>query len=238
MDDVAAPTRARARELLAVVEAHATPETYAWLSGGLARVAPDGTSPFARGLFFGLYAGAGRRLRGAAFELPAGQRARLVAAGVACPEVWSLSDLARAALLASACDATAATEHVSIATEAFRKGDSAERGALLRSLPLLPAPERFVDLAVEACRTHVLDVFAAIACENPFPAEHFPQLSFNQLVIKCLFVELPLGRVIGWRARNNPELVRMAADYAAERRAAGRPVPEDIALIHAAKEPP
>jgi hypothetical protein len=238
MDDVAAPARTRARELLAVVEAHAAPETHVWLTRGLARVAPGGASPLPRGLFFGLYAGAGRRLRGAGFELAAGERARLVAAGVACPEVWSLADLARAGLLASACDATAAAEHVSIATEAFRKGDSGERAALLRSLPLLPAPERFVELAVEACRTHVLDVFAAIACENPFPAEHFPQLNFNQLVIKCLFVELPLARVIRWRDRNNPELVRMAADYAAERRAAGRPVPEDIALIQAAEEPP
>ena len=31
--------------------------------------------------------------------------------------------------------------------------------------------------------------------------------------------------------RITPELVRMAEDYAAERRAAGRPVPEDIELI-------
>lgn len=236
--DVAPRAGTRARELLAVVEAHAAPETQLWLSRGLAQVAPETTTAFERGPFFGLYAGAGRRLRGAALALSGAERARLVAAGVVHPEVWSLSDLARAALLARACDAAPAAEHLSIATEAFRKGDSAERVALLRSLPLLPAPERFVALAVEACRTHVLDVFAAIACENPLPAAHFPELNFNQLVIKCLFVELPLARVIGWHGRNNPELVRMAVDYAAERRAAGRPVPEDIALIQAAKEPP
>jgi hypothetical protein len=236
--DTVAPVRALARDLLAVVHAHAAPETQTWLSRGLGQAVPDDQGPFARGLFFGLYAGAGRRLRDAVAALSTEERTRLALAGIAHPEVWSLSDLLRAALLLSACAATPAAEHVSIATEAFRKGDSAERVALLRSLSLLPVPGRFVELAVEACRTHVLDVFAAIACENPFPAEHFPELNFNQLVIKALFLELPLSRVIGWRDRNNRELARMAADYEAERRAAGRSVPDDIALIQAAKEPP
>jgi len=236
--DAVANQHAGAREWLAVVEAHARPEVQAWLSGGLAQLAPHGAAPFARGAFFGLYAGAGRRLRGSALEPSAADRARLATAGIACPEVWSLADLARAVLLASACGVTPAADHVSLATEVFRRGDNGERVGLLRSLPLLPAPERFAPLAIEACRTHVLDVFAAIACDNPFPAAHFPELNFNQLVIKTLFVELPLSRVIGWRDRANPELVRMATDYAAERRAAGRSVPADIALIQAAKEPP
>jgi hypothetical protein len=50
-------------------------------------------------------------------------------------------------------------------------------------------------------------------------------------VIKSLFMELPLERVLGWRRRRNPELVRIAGDYEAERRAAGRAVPADIALL-------
>jgi hypothetical protein len=224
-------------DAVAVVEAHAAPEARAWLSRGLAQLAPD-AEPFARGLFFGLYAGAGRRLRSAALELSAAERTRLVTVGIARPSIWALPDLARAVLLANACAATPAAEHVSIATEAFRRGDNGERVGLLRSLPVLPGPDRFAPLAIEACRTHVLDVFAAIACDNPFPSGHFPEHNFNQLVIKTLFVELPLSRVIGWRERTNPELVRMATDYAAERRAAGRPVPDDIALIQAAEEPP
>jgi hypothetical protein len=230
--------RTRAREWLAVLQAHATPDAHLWLSRGLSQLAPGEALPFGRGGFFGLYAGAGRRLRGVSLELSAAECARLASAGIARPEVWSLPDLARAVLLASACDVAPAADHVSIATEAFRRGDNGERVGLLRSLPLLPGPERFTPLAIEACRTHVLDVFAAIACDNPFPAKHFPELNFNQLVIKTLFVELPLSRVIGWRDRTNTELVRMATDYAAERRAAGRSVPADIALIQAAKEPP
>ena len=80
------------------------------------------------------------------------------------------------------------------------------------------------------------DVFEAIACENPFPRDHFPEANFNQLVLKAMFLDVPLDRVLGWRERNNLELRRMAADYAAERRAAGRSVPEGIALIGPAVE--
>jgi len=225
---------AQARELLAVLEAEAGAEALSWLRRGL----PQPGASFARGLFFGFYAGAGRRFRQPDLAPNAELRARLAAAGVLRAEVWTLSDLARAALLLSAATVVPEPDQIEIATEAFRKGDSAERIALLRSLPLLPAGERLVPLAVEACRTHVLDVFAAMACENPYPARHFPELNFNQLVIKTLFCELALDRVIGWRDRQNSELVRMAGDYEAERRAAGRSVPADIALIKAAKEVP
>jgi hypothetical protein len=42
---------------------------------------------------------------------------------------------------------------------------------------------------------------------------------------------VPLARVIGLDERRSPELARMARDYAAERRAAGRTVPDDLAHI-------
>jgi hypothetical protein len=224
----------RAGELLAVLSFGARPESLAWLDRAWFR----NGQPFARGEFFGFYAGASRRFPGQASALGRAERERLLGAGVAVPEQWAACDLARASLLLEAMRSTPDTEHVSLATEAFRRGDSGERIGLLRALPLLPDCERFVDLAIEACRTHVLDVFAAIACENPFPAACFPELNFNQLVIKALFMELSLHRVLGWRGRANAELRRIAADYAAERRAAQRSIPDDIALIHATEELP
>lgn len=171
-------------------------------------------------------------------ELSAAERARLQAAGVVEPGVFSRADLARLLWLRLALEATPASEHALVLTRGFRTGDNNERVALLRALPLLPEPARFTELAIEACRSHVLDVFAAIACDNPFPARHFPEANFNQLVIKTLFLELPLARVHGWRGRANAELVRMATDYEAERRAAGRTIPADIALIRATEISP
>ena len=128
--------------------------------------------------------------------------------------------------------------HVPQATEIFRKGDTGERVSLLRSLALLPDPARFVELAIDACRSHVLDVLLAIAHHNPLPARSFPEPAFNQLVMKVLFVEQSLAPVVGWRARVRPDLLRMARDFAAERRAAGRPLPTDLPLLLAMETPP
>jgi hypothetical protein len=223
----------RAGELLSLATEQAGSSARSWLSKAWFNTG----APFARGLFLGFYAGAARRFPGSILDLPGAARARLLDLRVPAPQVWSLSDLARAGLLLKALGASPEPDHVALATEIFRRGDTAERVALLRSLPLLPGPERFAELAIEACRSHVVDVFAAIACDNPYPAAHFPELNFNQLVIKLLFVELSLERVVGWRARANPELRRIAGDYEAERRAAHRSVPADIALIRATEDP-
>jgi hypothetical protein len=47
-------------------------------------------------------------------------------------------------------------------------------------------------------------------------------------VLKALSLGLQLKRVDGLDERLGPELTRMAEDYTAERRAAGRPIPKDL----------
>jgi hypothetical protein len=121
--------------------------------------------------------------------------------------------------------------HADLVETCYREGDNRERQAVLYALPMLPAPEIFVDLAVEACRTHVQPVFEAITCENPYPARYFPELSFNQMALKAVFTGVALERIVGLRLRVTEELARMAADYASERRAAGRAVPADLDLL-------
>jgi hypothetical protein len=138
---------------------------------------------------------------------------------------------ARTLLLLLACERLAADAHARLVRDLFRRGDNDERIALLRSLHHLPQSERFVETAIEACRSHVQDVFEAIACDNPYPAASFPDLNFQQLVMKALFTGAPLSRVIGYQTRITDELKRMVTDYAAERTAAGRVVPDDVALI-------
>jgi hypothetical protein len=63
-----------------------------------------------------------------------------------------------------------------------------------------------------------------------------PDAAFRQLVLKAIFLGVAIDRILGWRTRNDDELRRMVGDYAAERRAAGRPVPDDIASIQAPTE--
>jgi hypothetical protein len=158
--------------------------------------------------------------------------ARLRAAGVTWPVAsWGLDGLTRGALLLHAAAELAPGELEALVEDCFLQGDTRERQAVLRILALLPDPGRFVPLGVEACRTSVQPVFEAIACENPFPAGHFPESSFNQMVLKAVFIGVAVGRILGLEARITVELRRMAADYASERRAAGRSVPDDVVYL-------
>jgi len=157
------------------------------------------------------FSGAARRVGKAAVE-------------VADRGVWGADELARAWILLRAYPGVTPDE-------LWAHGDNRERQAVLKALPLLPEPERFEALAVEACRSNVLTVFEAIACENPYPQRHFSELSWNQMVLKAAFNGVALTRILGLAERCNPELARMAADFAAERRAAGRPVPDDLSLV-------
>jgi hypothetical protein len=216
--------------LLAVLARHAESGSVDWLG----RALPQRNQALRRPQYFGAYAGAGRRFRQLAWHLEGGDCEALREAGWIDPARWSPDELARAALLLAAIEALPAKEHAGLVEEAFRKGDNAERCALLKSLPLLPESQRFLKTATEACRTQVQEVFEAIACENAYPATHFPELTFNQLVLKALFLEIPLARVHQWRSRSNPELGRMVSDYEAERVAARRSVPADIAEVHRA----
>lgn len=144
---------------------------------------------------------------------------------------WVLRDYGRAALLLFACDRLEADAQVPFVEPLVRRGEIGEQVSVLRMAPLLPGPERFVDVIVDACRTNSLDVFEAIACENPYVRDHFPEANFNQVVLKSMFMEVPVERIVGLAERVNAELVRMAGDFGDERRAAGRTVPQDIELI-------
>jgi hypothetical protein len=145
-------------------------------------------------------------------------------------EGWTLEDAARATFLLARADHAAPEPFEADARACYDLGDAREQESWLRGVTLLPAPERFLLLVVDACRTNILPVFEAVACGNPYPCRYFPERNFNQLVMKALFSGVRLERIVGLAPRLNAELTRMATDFAAERRAAGRPVPPDIGL--------
>jgi hypothetical protein len=171
-----------------------------------------------------------RRLGRAPLSLSAAERSD---AAQLQPDVqfdhWTLEDAGRAALLLASAT-TSPDSFVRAATDCYEQGDSAEQQSWLKSTALLPEPERLLPIVIDACRTNILPLFEAVACENPFPARHFPDRNFNQMVLKALFNKVALSRIAGLAGRRNADLSRMAADYASERRAAGRTVPSDIGL--------
>jgi hypothetical protein len=214
--------------VLAVLRRRLPPAAEEWY----ARVdapAPAETSAFVRDF------AAASRVLGSGATLEAADRDELRAAGVAVAG-WRLVDFGRVAMLVAAARHVTADALVALVGDCYTHGDTDERRAVLLALALLPAPERFVPLAVDACRTSVQPLFEAIACENPFAAAHFPAASFNQMVLKAVFTGVALERVVGLEARRTPELRRMAADYASERRAAGRSVPADLERLTGGSE--
>jgi hypothetical protein len=144
---------------------------------------------------------------------------------------WTLEDAGRLLLLLSRHErANDPDAFFADATACFEQGDSREQQSWMRTVALLPQTERYLPLVIDTCRTNILPLFQAVACDNPYPARYFPERNFNQMVLKALFNNVPLARIHGLAERANPELTRMASDYAAERRAAGRSVPGDIDL--------
>lgn len=178
------------------------------------------------------FAAATRRAGQEPLVLDPAARDRLRGAGVDWPlDAWGTDDLARVTMLVHAADRLPPAALAALVDDTNAHGDTDERRAVLLALPLLPDAARFVPLAVDACRTNVRPLFEAIACDNPFPARRFAEASFNQLVLKAVFLDVPLARVVGLSARRGGELRRMAADYAQERRAAGRTVSTDLAQL-------
>jgi hypothetical protein len=142
-----------------------------------------------------------------------------------------LHEFGRAVLLLFALELLPLEEHVEFVDNLFMYGDSREQEALLRALSILPDQGRFLATAVAACRVNVQTVFEAIACENPYPGCYFPELNFNQMVLKAVFTGVALRRIVGLPDRITAGLRGMANDHIKELTAAGRPVHEDIALI-------
>ena len=149
-------------------------------------------------------------------------------------ERWTRDDAARALLLIGRRNSGRTGDaFVADAIACFEQGDAREQQSWLRAIALWPEAKAFLPAAIDACRTNIIPVFEALACENPYPAAHFPDRNFNQMVLKAMFNSIEMARIVGLEGRRNAELSRMARDYAAERTAAGRTVPADInAAIH------
>jgi hypothetical protein len=224
------PTAKIAASLVSLVWSRAKPGALAWFEAALSDLDPVRE----RDHFLSALAAAGRRLGRDPVVPDRAEAERSAAAGLSpFPTGLGLDECGRGALILLAFDKLPATARVDLASDLYHHGEIRERQALLRVLAYLPSPTSFRELAVEACRNSTQSVFEAIACENPYPAAHFAEPSFNQMVLKAVFNGVALSRIAGLPEHVTPDLVRMAEGYAAERKAAGRAVP-DMELILAA----
>jgi len=201
----------------------ASPEAQSWLRERLAEVGAGQE----RTLFlsFGMVP---RKLGKADLELtPTDLAAAADARSGWDPAGWSIDQAARA-LLVLRFPSDNAAAYTATLDKLFSAGEVGELVALYQALPLLPHPHAHVLRAAEGVRTNMKAVFCAVAHRNPYPAEQFDQGQWNQMVLKCLFIGVPLDPVIGLDERSNPALAGMLLDYAHERWAAGRKVSPEL----------
>jgi len=122
-------------------------------------------------------------------------------------------------------------------TRVYQQGTAAERRAVLHALPhLVPGPDA-LPLVEDALRTN--DTRLVAAAVGPYAARHLDPHQWRHAVLKCLFTGVPVAAVadLHRRAHADAELARMLGDYAAERTAAGRPVPADLHRVLTLTDP-
>lgn len=134
---------------------------------------------------------------------------------------WDQFRLARTILLAALAEQDKETCLKTFAA-LLNTADVREQVALYSACPLIPYPEELIPTVVDGLRANIVDVFDAIALTNPFPATHFTEAAWNQMVLKSLFIRRPLYRIEGLDKRKNHVLSTAVSDLAHERWAAGR----------------
>jgi hypothetical protein len=207
------------------LEGAASPAANAWLREQCALVAsgaPDRVLHLAYGQVIRKTGPAGRQLLAA--DTVEQTEAFAVHSGWDLHD-WTVDQAARAALLLAlpaSDNADNVDRRVKAVMSLFQTADLGEHVALARALFLLPDAKALIHIAREAIRSNMGDVFRAVSQRNPYPAERFDEIAWNQMVVKCLFVDLPLRGIWGIDARVNAELARMLTGLARERWAAGR----------------
>jgi hypothetical protein len=201
-----------------------TREQRAWVDDQVQRIATSGGET-ARAMAIGL---APRKLSKADLALDAAELEAAVALRSGLdPSDWSVDQAARILFVLASFDGDEAAFAARF-DNLMTKGEVGEHIALLRGLPLYPAPKRLLARAAEGVRSAMQPVFEAVAHANPFPREEFSETQWNQMVVKALFIGSRLAPILGLDERRNPDLAKMLIDYAHERWAAGRSVSPEL----------
>lgn len=138
---------------------------------------------------------------------------------------WTLDITARAWLMASLPDAPETPGRL---LKIHQTADLGEHLALVKALFLAPRCPEVMHIAREGLRSNMKSVFVGITAHNPYPALYFDENAFNQMVVKCLFVDVPLRDIHGLDKRANATLRQILVDLALERWAADRPVSPEM----------
>ena len=109
-----------------------------------------------------------------------------------------------------------------------RTAEINELVAYYRGLPLYPGAQLLLNRAREGLRSGMKPVFEAVAHRSPYPREMLDEHSWNQMVLKALFIDSTLEPIQGLDERGNRDLAETLIDYAHERWAAHRGINSEL----------
>ncbi|HRQ89010.1 MAG TPA: EboA domain-containing protein [Bacteroidia bacterium] len=205
--------------LFQILRSSAPPEAVSWLEEAVSGQEAD----FQRRPFYYAFSGVSRHFpKKAKVEVSSAQTAELskLAPGLAV-ERWDPFRLARVLLLLVLAKQEKAV-FLETLSALLNTADLREQAAIFSAFPLFPHQEELVESARDGLRSNIVDIFDSIALDNPFPARHFPDEAWNQMVLKAIFIQRPLHRIEGIDHRRNAELAAAISSLAHERWAAGR----------------
>jgi len=136
---------------------------------------------------------------------------------------WSLKKLCRVWLIMQ-IDASDQASYIGKIEELFRDADMNELATLYAALPILAYPEHWKEQCAVGIRSNIGYVLDAVIMDNPYPAEYLSEDAWNQLILKAIFTDKDVSKIIGLEKRVNKNLVKALRDYADERNAAGRTI--------------
>lgn len=143
------------------------------------------------------------------------------------PIDWTADQLGRVYLILNFAE-NGEDEFLEKIEKIFLTSDMGEAVALYKGIPLYPHQEQFKKRAAEGVRSNMTNVFNAVAHHNPYPAEYMDEGAWNQVVLKALFVESALYKIVGIDERANKTLAKMLVEYAHERWSADREVSPEL----------
>jgi hypothetical protein len=210
--------------LLDILAASAPAEACAWLRGRL----DEHAAGFQRRPFYYDFSGVSRHFPKRARVVASPEQLAALSERVPGFTVagWDVFRLARVVLLEALGEQDGET-FLGTVEALLNTADFREEASIYSAIPLLPLPDRLVEAARDGLRSNIVDVYDAIALDNPFPAAHFTDEAWNQMVLKALFINRPLHRIVGLDRRRNAELSAAVSYLAHERWAAGRTIPSE-----------
>lgn len=139
---------------------------------------------------------------------------------------WRTDRAARSWLLATIV-ATSETPFADLFTH-YDNGDTETRIACILAINLVDDTQvaQGLSLIHDAGRTYLDELIDAAWCNHPFSAHHMSDTEYRKAVLKALFCDVSIDGFLRLSERADAELAKSLRDFADEREAANRPVPD------------